>query len=520
MLGLALTLVSSAVPQGIGDAVEALCARSDGIATSERIGTSRGGRPILALTLARRDGPSLERRPGVLVVAGVHGQHRLGTDLALHHAEALLDGGADDRARRLLEQGVVYVVAQLNPDGTALRRPGNGTALDLDRDGSTDEDPHDDLNSDGHIAQMRWPDPEGEWIIDPDEPRVMRKADPAKGEVGTHAVALEGIDNDGDDRRDEDVADGVLLHRSFSHDFAEHDPRSGQVALGEPEARALADFVFGHRNIGVAFVYGVDDCLLGKPKADKGDKRRPLRGILEDDAELYASVGELYRDKTGRSGSGGDRHDGSVWSWLYCDVGVPAFATSVWSVPPSKAEKDQPKPTPEQARLAQCEAAGRGFVDWASVEHPDLEDVEVGGFVDLPESALLADDARGEVLDQHHDWWLEVCSRRPACRIAELTAKDLGDNAYEITATVANDGRAPALSAISAKSRRFPRPRLIFDAGGATVVAGELRQRTDNLTGLGGRAERRWIVTGEPGTTVTLELITDFAGCDRKEIQL
>lgn len=542
MLSIALVLASLLAPQdGITQQVEDICSRSAGIATAETIGTSRGGRPVLALTLAQRGGTPLADRPAVLIVAGAHGQHRLGTELALHHAEQLATA-ADERASAMLERCTVYIVPQLNPDGAELRRPGNAKAIDMDRDGALDEDPPNDLNGDGMISHMRWPSSKGTWVLDDDDPRLLRAADPEKGERGTHEIALEGRDDDGDEQRDEDPGHGLTLHRAFAHGFDSFDRSSGTLPMGEPEARALADFVFARPHIGMALVYGPENNLLGKPKTDPAKGRAILKGILEGDAALYASAGERYRALTGRKGDVADDHGGSVWSWLYFQVGVPTFASDVWSFPPAREKGTEPpaaetgeaappnpkkeakgkkgKPNPDAARLAQCDLVGHGFVAWESFSHPDLGDVEIGGFVEGPGWGLIDAEAHAAALDAHHGFFVEVAGWLARCEIESLTSTPRGDGVYEVEATIVNGGRIAALSAISERTRRFATPRLHLDLGGGELVAGRTHLRADNLAGLGGRQEFRWIVTASPGTVLRLTLTTDFSGRDLSEVTL
>src|SRR5690606_2194634 len=140
---------------------------------------------------------------------------------------------------------------------------------------------------------MRWPDPDGEWLVDPDDARLVREADTRNGERGDRRVAVEALDADGDGERGEDDAQGVHVHRSFPHHYAEFDRRTGAFPTSEPETRALADFVFGHRNLVMAFVWDADDNLLATPKTDKPKDRTQLGGVLEADVPIYTAVGEL-----------------------------------------------------------------------------------------------------------------------------------------------------------------------------------------------------------------------------------
>ena len=71
--------------------------------------------------------------------------------------------------------------------------------VDEDEDGTVDEDPENDVDGDGHILQMRKKDKNGDWIIDKDDPRIMKRVDKDKGEKGEYKMFFsEGVDDDGD----------------------------------------------------------------------------------------------------------------------------------------------------------------------------------------------------------------------------------------------------------------------------------------------------------------------------------
>ncbi len=55
----------------------------------------------------------------------------------------------------------------------------NATPRDDDNDGRLDEDGPEDLNKDGYISRAGQ-ELDGEYMVDPEEPRVMKKADPKK----------------------------------------------------------------------------------------------------------------------------------------------------------------------------------------------------------------------------------------------------------------------------------------------------------------------------------------------------
>jgi hypothetical protein len=68
-----------------------------------------------------------------------------------------------------------------------------------------------------------------------------------------------------------------------------------------PEARALGDFLILHPEIALVVTYGSLDNVVEKPKgvADTRNKRVPLFGVLEADAEFHAELSKRYGELVG-----------------------------------------------------------------------------------------------------------------------------------------------------------------------------------------------------------------------------
>lgn len=522
MFALLAASLAGCIPQDVPDRIEAICARSEGIARASAIGTSRGNRPILLVELSAGAQPLTKDRAGTLILGGADGRRVIDSDLALHHCAKLVDDykAGDPATRRLMEHSIVYVIPQLNPDGFALDRHGNAADLDLDRDGVRDEDTPDDLNGDGVISWMRWPDLEGEWIPDADDPRLMREADRDDGERGTHHFAIESRDSDGDGERAEDDAQGIWIDRSFPHRFDEFDRRTGPFPTHEPETRALADFVYSHRNIVMAFVWGRDDNLLATPKVVAPKSQVQHDGLLESDKLLFERAGERYRELTERKGDSRPRMDGSPWSWLYLQVGVPTFCSDIWRVPALEDEDKKDKLKVDKRLLARCESRGLGFVAWQKFEHPQLGEVEIGGFAHRDATTLILDDERDAAFEAHHAFVLETSVWRSSCRIVSFTKKQLADRAFELEAVLVNDGELPALTATGRRCRRFASPTVRIELGEAELLAGRTRIRLTNLAENGGTEKVRWVVTGAVGNSIRISLEIDPIGSDEKQVTL
>ena len=235
------------------------------------IGSSAGGHPLQVLRLAADGDVEAAARPAIFVGANVAGDHNAGTEAALDLVRTLL--AAEGETAELLQSRTFYVAPVLNPDAhdaffttPRVRRRGNAEKIDRDRDGFVAEDDWNDLDGDGRITWLRIPDPAGQWLPHPEEPRLMIREDASKGYAGAYRLIREGDDDDGDGEHDEDTAEGVVVDHNFPHVFP-YTPEAGPWPGSTPEAKALFDFFFAHKEIALAVVYGPANNLLATPES-------------------------------------------------------------------------------------------------------------------------------------------------------------------------------------------------------------------------------------------------------------
>ncbi|MHB8901433.1 MAG: M14 family zinc carboxypeptidase, partial [Thermoguttaceae bacterium] len=203
-----------------------------------------GGREMGVLTFGVKDA---SKKPAILVVGGIDPGRPVDGEVVLRMARQLAsEAGADANVRKLLDRITVYCIVQAAPDGTEaffqkplLERQINARPTDDDTDGQADEDGPDDLSGDGLITAMRVEDAQGQYVLHPDDPRVMIEADTKKGERGRYRLYVEGKDNDGDDRLNEDPPGGVAFDRNFTFDYPYFQPGAGPHQVSEIETRAV-----------------------------------------------------------------------------------------------------------------------------------------------------------------------------------------------------------------------------------------------------------------------------------------
>jgi hypothetical protein len=504
------------------------------LASLESIGQSDAGRDLWLLTIGNESTGSLDQKPALLIVANLEGNHLVGSMTALYTAAHLVAAyGEDDAVTRLLDTRTVYVVPRANPDGAELVWSNAGYELpykphpsDPALGGMNHREIGSDLNGDGLVTRMRVRDPEGEYMVDPDDPRLMRKADPVKQERGEYAVWVEGIDPAEMERYLAAGSDGVNLNRNFPHDYVPYAPHVGVNQVSEAETRALADFAFDRTNIAAVLTFSPYDNLRSAHPASAGRAEGTFAGppnvptnLLASDRPYFEFVSERFREMTGLSGAGAEGEAGSWPQFAYYMLGLPSFTTPVWT-PPEAAETEAPRArtaaggsTADHRWLAHFDAAGiDGFVEWTEARHPTLGAVEVGGFV--PNSRVNPpEDRLAELARPHADFAVWLGAQTPEVQVVETAVEARGDGIYLVTTTLENSGYFPTRLEMGQRARmNTPLSVRLLPASGVTILTGNPQEQISRMGGMGSRSAVTWLVQGASGTRLTLEVSGERAG--------
>lgn len=121
--------------ESLAEALNKLAKKYQDNAESFIVGQSIGNNPILGLKITsstttisdetNKQSSSIVK-PGFVILGGIHGDHALGHELALHLGAFLLDrSNTDDRIKNLINQVDLYIIPTLNPDGFQKAREGD-----------------------------------------------------------------------------------------------------------------------------------------------------------------------------------------------------------------------------------------------------------------------------------------------------------------------------------------------------------------------------------------------------------
>lgn len=539
--------------------LRALVAARPQFATLESIGKSLEGRDLWLVTLTNAaTGPALEK-PGYWIDGNTHAGEVTGSTACLYTIWWLLNEyGSDARATELLDHQTTYILPRLCPDGAEyyfttpyyIRSNTRRYPYPDVRPGFAEAD----VDGDGRILLMRIADPNGAWKASARDPRIMRPRD-FDDSGGTYYTLLdEGYIKDYDGWRFEMAPDphGIDMNRNYPHQWAGRDEEhgGGPYPLSEQEVRAEMDCWRARPNINGFYTYHTAGGVLLRPFSTLPDDAFPT-----EDLAVYKHFGDRGQAITGY------RHASTYHDFRYDPKGVThggmddsaydlfgwfGFTPELWDLPGEAGIKDRKwiewdRGHPEEDDLAimrwnDAELGDQGFVNWYPFDHPQLGSVEIGGFPYKTVTQNPPPKYLPGIIEKHARFTLALALSAPRLALARTAVQRLGDDTWQITALVENQGFLPTDTSRQARKRQTVRPIVVtLDLPeGAALIGGKARDEIGQLEGRaqavnrlwamddpGSRSRRLdWTLRAPAGMTLTLTAAAERAGTVRATLTL
>ncbi len=473
------------------------------------IGRSREGRDILLAEITNRDTGPPEDKPAFWVDGNTHAGEVTGSMCALYLIETLLEGhSTDDRITRLLNEQTFYILPRLSPDGAEryLTTPHNLRAStrpwpEMEPDPGLQPD---DINGDGHIVHMRVRDENGEWRVSDKDPRLMvpRAPDEAEPDGDYYRIYKEGTfrDYDGFERKIAQPFHGLDMNRQYPYHWREDAEQrgAGPYPLSEPESRAHVDALLARKNVYSVHTYHTFCGALLRPYSNRPDSDMP-----DHDLAVYKALGDrgtALTDYPNISVYHDFRYEedkfitGAFDDWVYDYYGVFAFTVEFWSMAKAAGVQVENfieffRNPPEEAQLKMLawndvELDGDGFIEWMSFDHPQLGEVEIGGW----KTKFTAQNPPPKYLraecERLTEFALAHATAAPLLK-SNLKTEILAPNLRRLELTVENTGYLPTnVTRIAADKKLTKTVEAALDLpDNATLVSGELLVDLGHLAG-------------------------------------
>jgi len=481
------------------------------------LGKSQEGREIHLLTITDFKTGKPEDKPAYLIHGNIHAAELSGTHAALYTARQL---AADYPKSDILKRVVFYIVPRINPDGAEFVVTTSGSIRS--RTDRSRREPNtlyqEDVNGDGLILTMRQEHPDGPFVADPKDKRLLirRRKD---HKPPYYRSIPEGMIHEWDGTDNLKVEGRVFdWNRNWSYDWRPEPEQwgAGDYPFSEKEMRALADFLYSRPNIFGILGYHTGPASMLRPPStgsdndlDEGDVKT-MQELAEIGAKAvkfpvhpvvkYHNVDERDLNLRGHFHNFGYHHLGLYVFEYELGILMNSAGISTEKILKTKIEEE-------------CEALNRlmmkwwdkqkkrdqVFMPWKPFKHPQLGKIEIGGLLVRHIAGRTLPDLM-RVSKGTYEFTLEHASRHPCIRIEEVSVDSVGVDGYRIRARVANRGHFPTHVSNKGRNLRRLRPvRLEFcPAKGVKLLSLAGHHDLGHLEGLTGSRKLEWFVTA-PG---------------------
>ncbi len=268
----------------------------------------------------------------------------------------------------------------------------------------------------------------------------------------------------------------------------------------------------------------------------------------DKDLPLFKKVSQQYQKITGIKSAVSEKPVGSILEWGYFQYGVPTFSANLWSIrkewgaksdtlQPKESPREQPPQQPEGApfimqqqpgrrgqvsRLDQQPTSGtdqqwlswidkqnngRGFVPWTKFPHPQLGEVEIGGF----QPYLRINPAPEQIkplIEAHAKFALYLAEQFAEIELTKPEVEKLSENLFRVKVKVINNGQFPYATAMGQQSRNV-NPIMVqlkfVDDKAMKLFGGSKRYELPTLAAAEEK-EYKWVIISPPGKEVEIRL--------------
>lgn len=458
------------------------------------IGETLKGTKLMVIEITNKQTGRAEDKPAYYYDGNIHAGELTGAEVSLHFAWYLLSNyDKDPRIKNLVDTRTLYIRPKFNPDGadialtTVHHLRSTPRPYDEDMDGLLDEDPGNDLNGDNLITEMRVKNPTGRWKVSEGDSRLMVRRGEADIAGNFYDVMEEGIDDDNDGLFNEDGIGGIDMNRNFPRNWGLESEQegAGPYPLSEPETRHTIEFINGHRNItGIFHGHTAGGYLFRLPSTTSWDN------FDMGDQQLIMELSGKYEKTTGQkaipsySNPRLHRH-GTLISWGYWDFGVVGFVPEFWGAFDADYDKDGRVSDKERLKWNDEKLGGKGFKNWQSYNHPQLGQVEIGGWDTKFTRQNPPVEMLQEEIEKYVPWmtWLAEISPRVVIRKSNVSVIEKG-KVVKVSLVIENEGYLPTNITARAIEMEIAKPvRAMVEVKDADLVSGKPRTDLGNLDG-------------------------------------
>lgn len=475
----------------------------------ESIGFSHEKRDIWLATVTNAGTGPAEDKPAFYCDGNIHATEVSGSTAVLYLLHKLCTQYRKDAGvTAALDSRAFYLVPRLNPDGAELALADKPKWLRSSaRPYPYDEEDfcgleQQDIDGDGRVLSIRYKDSNGPWKVSADDSRLMVRRLPGEAGGVYYRLLPEGLfhNYDGMTMRGRRNKERLDMNRNYPSGWRLEFEQwgAGPYPTSEPEIHAAVDAIVKRPNICGAVAFHTFAGLHLRPPS-----RMPDDDIPPEDLWNFKTIGEAGTRITGYPAVS-NYHEfryhpkevitGVFDDWMYEHRGVYAWTTEIWSPQRQAGITDykyidwfRDHPVEHDLMLLKWSdeaLAGKGHVDWYAFHHPQLGDVELGGWDSFYAFRNPPPPFLEKEVAPFSDWVIWQAAASPKLEERTTRVEQIEPGVWRIRFAVQNTGWLPTSVTKIAEQRKLCRG-----------VVGEIVREGSPLSAPGS-FEPEWLVSG------------------------
>ncbi len=318
------------------------------------------------------------------------------------------------------------------------------------------------------------------------------------------------------------LEEDLKFYKLFSDEYKEYlKNKNFSIENLEPELAKDGSFeLWAYYHLGVPS-FSMNLFSVPKVKEEKKEDENSL--LLEEvekmETETFVALGEEKISAFLKANNAPERFTAKgIVEMMESGKFTPAQMAGMLKNLP-KQEKEGELNEREKALLAWSEKEwdGKGFVEWEKYRHPDLGEVEIGGFVPYLESTPKPERV-DSLLSVQLPWLLQLTKKLPEISFAKEELTELGSGVYKLELFIENNGTLSYPIAMGQRNRQ-PAPVIIVLEGDFEILEGTGRTPIGSI---GGNQVRKftWLVRANKKTAISAKIESAVFGEKVKQIKI